>query len=62
MWDQLAHGRGLPPTQLVRTKPREAKDGKLEPIARANVPPIEASLGPNTRIGLGIDGVLRIPD
>lgn len=62
MWDHLAHGRGLPPSQLVRTMPREMKDGKLEPIARANVPPIEASLGPNTRIGLAMDGVLRIPD
>jgi hydroxybutyrate-dimer hydrolase len=62
MWDHLTRGRGLPPSQVVRTKLREQKDGKLEPIARANVPPIEASLGPNTLIGVGFDGVLRIPD
>ena len=62
MWDHLTRGRGLPPSQVVRTKPREQKDGKLEPIARANVPPIEASLGPNTLIGVGFDGVLRIPE
>lgn len=62
MWDHLKSGRGLPPSQVVRTKLREQKEGKTEPITRANVPAIEATLGPNTLIGVGLDGVLRIPD
>src|SRR2546421_5650419 len=41
MWDHLQNGKPLPPSQLVRTKPRELKDGKPVAITRANVPPIE---------------------
>ncbi len=62
MWDHLRHGRALPASQLVRTRPRAQKDGKTLPITAANVPPIEASLGANTLIGVGLDGTLRIPD
>ena len=32
MWDHLKRGQPLPPSQLVRTKPREIKDGKTVPI------------------------------
>jgi hydroxybutyrate-dimer hydrolase len=62
MWDHLKHGRPLPASQVVRTKPREQKDGKTQPIAAANLPPIEQSLGGNTLISVGLDGVLRIPE
>jgi len=62
MWDHLTRGRTLPPSQLVRTKPRERKDGNTVPIAAANVPPIEHSLGGGALISVGLDGVLRIPD
>ena len=62
MYDHLKSGKPLPASQLVRTKPREQKDGKTLPIERANVPPIEASLGANTLISVGLDGKLRIPD
>lgn len=62
MWDHLRSGRPLPPSQVVRTKPREVKDGKAVPIAAGNVPPIERTLGGGTVIGVGLDGSLRIPD
>ena len=62
MWDHLTQRRLLPASQVVRTKPRELKDGKTVPITRANVPAIEHALGPNTLISMGLDGVLRIPD
>jgi hydroxybutyrate-dimer hydrolase len=62
MWDHLKSGRALPASQVVRTKPREQKDGKTVPIERANVPPIESSLGANTLISVGFDGKLRIPE
>jgi len=62
MYDHLKSGKPLPASQLVRTKPREQRDGKTLPIERANVPPIEASLGANTLISVGLDGKLRIPD
>ena len=62
MWEHLASGRPLPPSQVVRARPRGQKDGKTVPIAAANVPPIETSLGGNTLISVGFDGALRIPD
>jgi hydroxybutyrate-dimer hydrolase len=62
MWDHLTQGRALPASQVVRTTPRELKDGKAQPITRANVPPIEHALGANTLISVGFDGVLRIPE
>lgn len=61
-WSHLKSGSALPPSQVVRARPREQKDGKTQPIARANVPPIEPSLGPNALISVGFDGKLRIPD
>ena len=62
MWDHLKRGRALPPSQVVRTRPREQKDGKTVPLAAANVPPIEHALGPNVYIGVSTDGRVRIPD
>src|SRR5207237_4947334 len=62
MWDHLKNGRALPVSQVVRTKPREQQDGKTVPISAANVPPIEASLGPNALISVGVDGRRRVPD
>ena len=62
MYDHLKSGRPLPASQVVRTKPREQKDGKTVPIERSNVPPIETALGANTLISVGFDGKLRIPD
>ena len=62
MWDHLRNNRPLPASQLVRSKPREVKDGKVAPITAANVPPIEQALGGNSLISVGMDGALRIPD
>lgn len=62
MWNHLTRGASLPASQVVRTRPREQKDGKTLPIAAANVPPIEQALGGNTLISVGLDGALRIPD
>jgi hydroxybutyrate-dimer hydrolase len=62
MWEHLRNGRALPPSQLVRTKPREVEDGKALPIAPSNVPPIEQQLGGDALISVGLDGALRIPD
>jgi len=62
MWDHLKRGRPLPPSQLVRTKPREQKDGKTVALAPTNVPPIEGALGPNSFITVGADGRIRVPD
>jgi hydroxybutyrate-dimer hydrolase len=62
MWEHLRNDRPLPASQVVRSKPREVKDGKAVPIASANVPPIEQAPGGNSLIGVGPDGALRIPD
>jgi hydroxybutyrate-dimer hydrolase len=62
MWEHLTRGGTLPPSQVVRSRPREQKDGKTLPIAPANVPPIDRALGPNMLISVGLDGRLRVPD
>ena len=63
MWDHLKHGKGLPPSQVVRTTPRAMTDGKLEPLRAANVPPISQAIGgPNGLISIGLDNTLRIPE
>ncbi len=63
MWDHLTQGKELPPSQVVRTTPRAAKDGKLEPLGAGNVPPISQAIGgPNGLISIGMDNSLRIPD
>ena len=62
MWDHLKSGRALPPSQLVRTHPREQKDGKTVAIAPSNVPPIEQTPGGAALISIAPNGRLRIPD
>jgi hydroxybutyrate-dimer hydrolase len=63
MWANLKSGRPLPPSQVIRTTPRVAKDGKTEAISAKNVPPISDAIGgPNAFISFGADNVLRIPD
>jgi len=62
MWDHLKSGRPLPPSQVVRTRTREIKDGRPVPLSLANLPPIERAPAPNARIALDAEGRLRIPD
>ena len=62
VYAHLRSGASLPPSQVVRTRPREVKDGKTAALAAANVPPIDQALGANTLIGVGFDGTLSIPD
>jgi len=62
MWDHLKSGRPLPPSQVVRTRTREVKDGRPVPLSLANLPPIQRAPAPNARIGLDAEGRLRIPD
>jgi len=62
MWDHLKSGQPLPPSQVVRTRTREIKDGRAVPLSLANLPPIERAPAPNARIGVDAEGRLRIPD
>jgi len=62
MWDHLKGGQPLPPSQVVRTRTREIKDGRPVPLSLANLPPIERAPAPNARIGYDAEGRLRIPD
>ena len=63
MWDSLKKGSPLPPSQVVRSTPRAIKDGKVEPLVAANIPPISQSIGgPNGLISIGLDDSLRIPE
>src|SRR6476661_588274 len=47
MWDHLKSGRPLPPSQVVRTRTREVKDGRPGPLSLANLPPIQRAPAPN---------------
>src|SRR3989440_3975212 len=62
MWDHLKSGKPLPPSQVVRNKAREQKDGKTVSVGRANVPPTEQSLVPNSLISVDVDCHLRVPE
>jgi hydroxybutyrate-dimer hydrolase len=63
MWDHLKQGKELPPSQVVRTTPRAARNGKIEPLGAGNIPPISQAIGgPNGLISIGMDNNLRIPD
>jgi hydroxybutyrate-dimer hydrolase len=62
MWDHLKSGQPLPPSQVVRTRAREIKDGRPVPLSLANLPPIERAPVPNARIRVDAEGRLRIPD
>jgi hydroxybutyrate-dimer hydrolase len=62
MWDHLKGGQALPPSQVVRTRTREVKEGRATPISLANLPPIERLPAANARIAVDPEGRLRIPD
>ena len=62
MWDHLKNGQPLPPSQVVRTRTREIKEGRPVPLSLANLPPIARAPAPNARIGVDAEGRLRIPD
>lgn len=62
MWDHLKSGQPLPPSQVVRTRTREFKDGRAVPLSLAHLPPIERAPASNARIGVDPEGRLRIPD
>lgn len=62
MWDHLKNGQPLPPSQVVRTRTREIKEGRPVPLSLANLPPIERAPAPHARIGVDAEGRLRIPD
>jgi hydroxybutyrate-dimer hydrolase len=62
MWDHLKSGQPLAPSQVVRTRTREIRDGRAVPLSLANLPPIERAPAPNARIGVDAEGRLRIPD
>lgn len=62
MFDHLESGRPLPPSQVVRTRPRGvAANGSVPPIAPVNLPPIEESPEAGARIVFA-EGELRIPE
>ena len=62
MWDHLKSGQPLPPSQLVRTRTREIKEGRPVPISLSNLPPIERAPAAGARIGVDAEGRLRIPN
>jgi len=62
MWDHLKSGQPLPPSQVVRTRTREIKDGRPVPLSLANLPPIARTPASNARIGVDAEGRLRVPD
>ena len=62
MWDHLKSGQPLPPSQVVRTRTREIKDGRPVPLSLTNLPPIERVPAPSARIAVDAEGRLRIPD
>jgi hydroxybutyrate-dimer hydrolase len=62
MWDHLKSGQPLPPSQLVRTRPRQTKEGRAVALSLAHLPPIERAPAPGARIGVDAEGRLRIPN
>ncbi len=61
MHDHLHHGRDLPPSQMVRARPRgENGQRKVAPIAAEHVPPISAEPDSADRIHMK-GSVLQIP-
>ena len=57
MWDHLTTGRGLPPSQVVRTVPRGGEPGRAPELTPANVPPIAVDPAPGDRIRVGRNGI-----
>jgi hydroxybutyrate-dimer hydrolase len=62
MWNHLKNGQPLPPSQVVRTRTRQIKEGRAAALSLANLPPIERAPAANARLGVDAEGRLRIPD
>jgi hydroxybutyrate-dimer hydrolase len=61
MWAHLVDEAPLPPSQVVRTKPRGGESGKAPPLEAANVPPIAAEPVPGDLITISA-GRMTLPD
>ena len=61
MYAHLRNGAPLPPSQVVRTIPRGAVDGRVPPIGPGNVPSISHAPADDAQIRL-VDNQLQIPN
>lgn len=61
MYDHLANGKALPPSQVVRTVPRGGNPGQAPAIQPANLPLIAGTPAAADRIEVSA-GVIRVPD
>lgn len=61
MWTHLTTGQALPPSQIVRTRPRGGAPGAAPPVTLDNLPPIALEAAFRDRITVQT-GVVRLPD
>ncbi|BDR07898.1 D-(-)-3-hydroxybutyrate oligomer hydrolase [Comamonas thiooxydans] len=61
MYDHLANGKALPPSQVVRTVPRGGHPGQAPAIQPANLPLIAGTPAAADRIEVSA-GAIRVPD
>ena len=61
MYDHLANGKALPPSQVVRTVPRGGNPGQAPAIQPANLPLIAGAPAAADRIEVSA-GAIRVPD
>lgn len=61
MYDHLANGKALPPSQVVRTVPRGGMPGQAPALQPANLPAIAGTPAAADRIEVGA-GAIRVPD
>jgi len=61
MWANLTQGIPLPPSQVVRTRPRGGTPGAAPRITQANVPPIASTPPASDRITYS-NNTVTIPD
>ncbi|MFN3732009.1 D-(-)-3-hydroxybutyrate oligomer hydrolase [Comamonas testosteroni] len=61
MYDHLANGKALPPSQVVRTVPRGGNPGQAPAIQPANLPLIAGTPAAADRIEVSV-GAIRVPD
>jgi hydroxybutyrate-dimer hydrolase len=61
MWAHLTEKAALPPSQVIRTKPRGGEAGKAPPLQPSNVPPISTQPKSGDVIEVK-DGRLQVPD
>jgi hydroxybutyrate-dimer hydrolase len=50
MWEHLSQKKALPPSQVIRTLPREIKEGKVEALTSMNIPAISSKPADNAVI------------